>query len=443
MTDYSEKTKKLYDLQFAGIKLGLEQITELLTNLGNPEKSLRFIHVAGTNGKGSVCAILASALKGLGFKVGFYSSPHLVSIRERFRINGKGITKKNFAELIDYTWPVVEKMYTENKKLTFFEVTVSIAALYFAREKCDFVLWETGLGGRLDSTNAVSPIVSVITGIGLDHEEFLGDTEEMIAFEKAGIIKNKVPVFIGKMSSSAFQTIKKIAVERTAPFFSVDEQTLTFSKEIDDFSLTGWHFAKKISDTNTVVDKATDMPYYLPLPGGAQPGNMILSYKVLEFLSIKFNFNLHTALNNIKNLKWYGRIQQLPDGKILDGAHNPQGLNSLVETLQNSFKNKKFTVIFGCLEERNPEKAIQILSHIAEEFIFIPINSSRACFSPKKILDIANNIACNVPCSVAASLKETLNLYIKNDRKVLITGSLYLAGETLLEYFSKEEIINI
>ena len=443
MGEYSDKIKRLYDLQNAGIKMGLDQITSLLNNLGNPEKSLKFIHVAGTNGKGSVCATLASALKGLGYKVGFYSSPHLVSLRERLRINGEGISQKSLVELIDYVWPVVGKMYSEKKQLTFFEVTVSMAALYFAREKCDFVLWETGLGGRLDSTTAVAPIVTAITGIGLDHEKYLGDTEEKIAFEKAGIIKNNIPIFVGKMSDPAFQVIKKVALEKEAPFFSVDEQTLTFSKEIDDFSLTGWHFAKKISDTNTVVDKATDMPYYLPLPGGAQPGNMILSYKVLEFLSIKFNFNLHTALNNIKNLKWYGRIQQLPDGKILDGAHNPQGLNSLVETLQNSFKNKKFTVIFGCLEERNPEKAIQILSHIAEEFIFIPINSSRACFSPKKILDIANNIACNVPCSVAASLKETLNLYIKNDRKVLITGSLYLAGETLLEYFSKEEIINI
>ena len=431
MDDYSDKIKRLYSLQHVGIKMGLEQINILLNYLGNPEKSLNFIHVAGTNGKGSVCSILASALKGLGYKVGFYSSPHLVSLRERFRINGRGISRQDLSELIDSTWPVVERMYLENRKPTFFEVTVLMAALYFAREKCDFVLWETGLGGRLDSTSAVSPIITVITGIGLDHVKYLGDTEEKIAFEKAGIIKKNIPVFVGKMSDSAFQTIKKIAEEKAAPFFTIDEKALSFTKEIDETFLRGWHFFKN------------DSSYYFPLPGDAQPNNMRLAYIVLEFLSKKFSFCLHTALENIKNLKWYGRIQQLPDGKILDGAHNPQSIRLLVETLQASFKNKKFTVIFGCLEERNPGKVISILSEIAEKFVFVPINSSRACFPPEKIFEIAKNIGCPVPCSVLNSLKEALNLYMRDERKVLITGSLYLAGETLLEYYSKEEIINI
>ncbi len=441
MGEYSDKIKRLYDLQNAGIKMGLDQITSLLNNLGNPEKSLKFIHVAGTNGKGSVCATLASALKGLGYKVGFYSSPHLVSLRERLRINGEGISQKSLVELIDYVWPVVGKMYSEKKQLTFFEVTVSMAALYFAREKCDFVLWETGLGGRLDSTTAVAPIVTAITGIGLDHEKYLGDTEEKIAFEKAGIIKNNIPIFVGKMSDPAFQVIKKVALEKEAPFFSVDEKNLSFSQEIDETFLRGWHFSQKISES--IFEKGCGSSYYLPLSGRAQPDNMRLAYMILEFLSIKFNFRLQTALNSIKNLKWYGRIQQLPDGKILDGAHNAQGTSSLVETLQSSFKDKKFTVIFGCLEERNPEKVIPILSQIAEEFVFIPINSSRVCFPPEKIVAIAKNIDCTVPCLVASSLREALNTYANNDKKVLITGSLYLAGETLLEYFTKEQIINI
>jgi len=425
--------------------MGLEQVSILLNNLGNPEKTLNFIHVAGTNGKGSVCAILASALKGLGYKVGFYSSPHLVSLRERFRINGEGISRKNLAELIDYTWPLVERLYSKDIRLTFFEVTVSMAALYFAREKCDFVLWETGLGGRLDSTTVVSPIVTAITGIGLDHEKYLGDTEEKIAFEKAGIIKKNIPVFVGKMSASAFRVIKKVAKEKTAPLFNIDEKILSFRKEVDETSLKGWHFSK-INRKNQVYFKTSEKEnnnnYYLPFPGEAQPDNMRLAHIILEFLSKKFNFSLKTALESIRNLKWYGRIQQLSDGKILDGAHNPQGISSLVKTLQNSFNHQKFTIIFGCLEERNPEKAIPILSQIAKHFIFVPIDSSRPCFLPEKILDIANKIGCITPCSVMSSLKGALEL-TKNKRNILITGSLYLAGEALLDYYSKEEIINI
>jgi dihydrofolate synthase / folylpolyglutamate synthase len=451
MSNYSDKIKRLYNLQHFGIKMGLEQVSILLNNLGNPEKTLNFIHIAGTNGKGSVCAILASALKGLGYKVGFYSSPHLVSLRERFRINGEGVSRKNLAELIDYTWPLVEKLYSEDIKLTFFEVTVSMAALYFAKEKCDFVLWETGLGGRLDSTTAVFPIVTAITGIGLDHEKYLGDTEEKIAFEKAGIIKKSIPVFVGKMSDSAFLVIKKVAKENTAPFFAIDKKRLAFSKEIDETFLWGWHFseADRVHQPDSQsLEKGNGKnrlthSYYLPLPGEAQPNNMRLAYIILDFLSKKFNFSLNTALESIRNLKWHGRIQQLPDGKIIDGAHNPQGIKSLVKTLQSSFNHQKFTVIFGCLEERNPEKAIEILSQIAENFIFVPIDSSRPCFPPEKILDIAKSIDCAIPCSIATSLREALRHFTKDDRKVVITGSLYLAGETLLNYYSKEEIINI
>ena len=412
--------------------MGLEQINTLLNYLDNPEKSLKFIHVAGTNGKGSVCSILATALKGAGYKVGFYSSPHLISLRERFRINGKGISEKELSELVDHTWPAVEKMYSEDNSPTFFEVTVSMAALYFAKKKCDFVLWETGLGGRLDSTNAVSPIITAITGIGLDHEKYLGDTEEKIAVEKAGIIKRKVPVFVGKMSTAALQTVKKVATKKAAPFFVIDEKTLSFKKANNGDLISGGHFFRD------------NKSYYFPLSGDAQRNNMRLAYCMLEFLSNKFSFRLETALENLKNLKWYGRLQQLPDGKILDGAHNSQGITSLVKTLQDSFGREKFVIVFGCLEERNPEKAISILSQIAKRFIFIPINSSRPCLHPKKILETAKNLKTHVPCSALNSLKEALNAEdVRNNKKVLITGSLYLAGETLLEYYSKEEIINI
>ncbi len=435
MNHYKEKLDRLFNLQFVGIKMGLEQIKLLLARLGNPEKTLKFIHIAGTNGKGSVCSTLATALKGNNFKVGFYSSPHLVSIRERFRINGKGISEEELIELIDYIWPTVETMYSENIKLTFFEVTVSIAILYFAKHKCDLVLWETGLGGRLDSTNTVIPIVTAITGIGIDHENFLGNTEEEIAGEKAGIIKENIPVFIGKMSNRAKTVIEEIANKKNAPIYNVDENILTFEEISNNENLGGWQFHETNSDLKE--------NFLLPLSGAAQPDNMKLSYSILKYLADKYHFNLNSALRNIKYLKWYGRVQLLADGKILDGAHNPQGIKSLVKTLKNSYGKQKFTVIFGCLKDKNPAEAIKILSGITSKFVFIPINSPRPCLDPLTIAKIAGEIDKNIKLSTAKSFKEALSLCAKEKQNTLITGSLYLAGEALLEYYNKEEIINI
>ena len=230
MDNYSDALKKLYSLQDVGIKLGLDNIKKLLLNINNPDKNLKFIHVAGTNGKGSVCAIVAKALENVGFKVGFYSSPHLVSLRERLRINGKGISRDKLAGLINDIWPTVDRMYNEDSKLTFFEVTVAMAASYFEQEKCDFVVWETGLGGRLDSTTAVDPIVTAISSIGLDHQAYLGDTLEKIAYEKAGIIKKDIPMFTSKIPEGPLEVIQKVAEERNAPFYPFNEKSITSPK---------------------------------------------------------------------------------------------------------------------------------------------------------------------------------------------------------------------
>ena len=461
---YKDKINRLYGLQNFGIKLGLSQISELLNELDNPHENLKFIHIAGTNGKGSVCSILAESLKGPGFKVGFYSSPHLVSIRERFRINGKGISTDKLSDLIDKVWPTVDAFYSRGIKLTFFEVTVSMAIIYFSQENCDFVLWETGLGGRLDSTNIVTPIITAITGIGLDHEKLLGNSEEKIAFEKGGIIKTDIPIFVGLMSNSAFNVINEIAAVKKAPLFNANDIDLRFSRSNIELgskhsynpakqsnfknSINGWIFSKNTQDTSKVE-------YYLPLSGEVQTKNMKLAYMILEYLSDKYKFNLKVALKNIENLKWYGRAQVLPDGKILDGAHNPQAISELVHNLEDLFPDCRFTVIFACLEERYPEKVIEILSKISKDFIFVPINSSRKCFSPDEVLRITEKLDSEILCTVASSLKEAIETYdlepidkkksslSKQKGKCLITGSFYLAGEALLEYYNEDEIINI
>jgi dihydrofolate synthase / folylpolyglutamate synthase len=437
MNNYSDAVKKLYSLQDVGIKLGLDNIKKLLLNINNPDKNLKFIHVAGTNGKGSVCATVAKALENVGFKVGFYSSPHLVSLRERLRINGKGISRDRLTGLINDIWPTVDKMYNDDDKLTFFEVTVAMAVNYFAQEKCDFVVWETGLGGRLDSTTAVNPIVTAITSIGLDHQAYLGDTLEKIAYEKAGIIKKNIPMFTSKIPDGPLNVIKKVAEDRGAPFYPFNENALTFSRNIES-RLNNWDFC-----VNETIDlKGRENNFVLPLPGFAQPMNMTLAYSIIKYLAKTYSFDLYSALQGIKNLKWHGRIQLLPDGNILDGAHNPQGIEILVSSIKKSYPGRKFSVIFGCLEERNPKQVIMMLSEISDKFIFVPVTSSRKCFEPDDMVKLLKSLQnFNIECKTADSLKNALSMI--NNKKTLITGSLYLAGEALMEYYCEDEVINI
>jgi dihydrofolate synthase / folylpolyglutamate synthase len=434
MDEQSDILNKLYGLQKVGVKLGLERTFKLFELLGNPQKNLKFIHVAGTNGKGSVCATVAKALENVGYKIGFYSSPHLISLRERFRINGKGIRWNELEKLINEIWPTVQEMQKNKEYITFFEVTVALAAKYFEKNKCDFVLWETGLGGRLDSTNIVDPVITAITGIGLDHEAFLGDTEEKIAAEKAGIIKKDIPIFVGDMKQSAFDVICNIATEKGVKLISAmkDIDLSIFRKLNKEKLLPGWEFS---------VDQNSERKYFLPLPGEVQPNNLKLSYSILEYMSEQYSFSLEQALKGIEQLKWPGRIQLLPDGKVLDGAHNPQGIQEFVNTIENCYPNQKFKIIFGCLAERKPDNALKLLSKIAEEFIFVPIDSTRPYFSPEEISDIAKSAAPNIPVRVEKNSESALN-YVNNS-KTAIVGSLYLAGEILKNYYDIDEIVDI
>ena len=418
MEENSKILSKLYGLQKVGIKLGLERTQKLFENLGNPQNNLKFIHIAGTNGKGSVCSTIAKALENTGYKVGFYSSPHLISLRERFRINGKGIGWDELEQIIKDVWPVVKKMLNEQEFVTFFEVTVAVATIYFKKHNCDFVLWETGLGGRLDSTNIVTPIITAITGIGLDHESYLGDTEEKIAMEKAGIIKNNIPVFLGYMRKGPRTVIEQCAKNNNSQIFYAEDCSIDFKRQFHrNDILSGWEF----------IPAKLNKSYFLPLPGEVQPKNLKLAYQILKYLSEQYNFDFDKALTGISNLKWHGRIQLLPDGKVLDGAHNPQGIEEFISTIKKCYPDTKFTIIFGCLKDRNPYNALGALKEIAGKFIFTPLDSIRPCLSPDTIAETAENAAKGIRYEIASNSEQALNL-AKNDKTVIV-GSLYLAGE--------------
>ena len=428
---YQKSVEKLYSLEFLGIKLGLDNIEKLLSLLGNPQEKLKFIHVAGTNGKGSVCAILSKSLESTGFKTGFFSSPHLVSIRERFRFNNSGITREEFSDIIEELWSVIEMLYSEGVRITFFEATVAIALKYFVSKKCDFVVWETGLGGRFDATSIVTPIATVITTIGFDHQIYLGDTLEKIAYEKAGIIKKDVPVFLGDIPKGPLKMIEKVATEKGARCFYFDNKTLELSKAEGE-GLSNLRF----------LDKTRDNYFEVPLHGDYQIHNMRISYSILNYLAEKYDFDMTKALKGLSTIQWHARIQILPDGKILDGAHNIQGIEAFISTIKKSFPVERFTIIFGCMEERNPKTAIIALTEISDKFIFVPIKSPKKCFAPEKIVQLFNeNCDFRTKCIHCKSVREALDM--TKVSKTLIIGSLYLAGEILSEYYEEEDILKI
>ena len=391
------------DLELFGIKLGLEQTQVLFDKLGNPEKKLRFIHVAGTNGKGSVAAMIAAALSAAGFKVGFYSSPHLVDIRERFRVDGQAISIDDLVTQINRIEPVICELRKSNINPTYFEVTTAIAAAYFADQSVDFTVWEVGMGGRFDATNIITPELSVITSIALDHTSYLGDSIADIAREKAGIIKRGRPVFCGLLPKAAEEVVMKFAEEKCSTLYLNDAPR----SEIQDATY--------------------------------QSQNRRLAEKVVHYLSDEFCFNHEAAIKGFDYITWPARMQKLNNGTIIDGAHNPQAGEALVKSLESLYPNRKYSIIFTSLQDKESTKLLKILARIAEEFIFPEFQCSRGATSADELKAVAKSI-CDVNIRIT---EDFLSAYKAAEGSVLITGSLYLAGEALRELVGTDEILNI
>jgi dihydrofolate synthase/folylpolyglutamate synthase len=393
------------NLNMFGIKLGLEKVRLLFKLLDNPHEHLNFIHIAGTNGKGSTAALVSAKLSMQGLKTGLYSSPHLISIRERFRIDGKAVDKDSLLNLCEKITPALDAVKEKTGyPPTFFEVTTALAALYFKLNKVRFAVWETGMGGRLDATNIVSPVISVITSIGLDHTSYLGNTEEEIAYEKAGIIKSKVPVICGDLPESAEKIIRNKAEQMNSRIY---------------FPL------KKYSGNNlSFADK-----------------NKIIADKIIQVLA-EGNLVPEKQPETRKIvLNWPARFQILPGKIIIDGAHNPQGTSALVQMLDAEFPENKFKIIFASFCEKEIPESLKILSRKASEFIFTEAGIGKKTASPQKIAELFSQLNSKIPCSVAedpdAALKKA------GSRNILITGSLYLAGDILKILGLKNKTLNI
>jgi dihydrofolate synthase/folylpolyglutamate synthase len=392
---YAEAVPWLYGMQWHGIKLGLENIARLLAELRVPirgEGAPLFLHVAGTNGKGSVCAMLDSSLRAAGYRSGLFTSPHLVSFRERIRVNGEMISESAAAAILTRTRQLIERW---EQPPTFFEITTALALAHFAASGVQYAVLETGLGGRLDATNIVTPLVSVITAIGLDHQQYLGETIAAVAMEKGGIIKPGVPTVTGPQESDAQCAIMHLAYERDAPFHLV----LTPMKSVE-----------------------------LGLAGSHQRWNGALAVHALEVAGITVPD--HAMVAGLRDVQWPGRFQQIGERLILDGAHNPAAAQRLAQTWREQFGEAKATVILGAMKDKDLRGICAALAPIASAAIAVPIQNERA-LPPQELRRIWTEAAPGIPCTVAANLREALDFAAREAERTLVTGSLFLVGEVL------------
>ena len=406
---YAAAVQFLYELRLFGAKFGLENTFKLAALAGKPQNRLRFIHVAGTNGKGSTCAMLESIYRASGLRTGLFTSPHLVSFRERIQLNRQLISEDEVVRLVEGLQPLL-KQFPAGHHPTFFEVVTVMALRFFAEQKCDLVIWETGLGGRLDATNIVTPLASVITNIAFDHEQWLGDTLGKIAAEKAGIIKPGVPVITTTDEPEALKVIEEAARAQKAPLVMVDGRDAALQRP----------------------DSAARCPY-LSLAGEHQKINAALTLATVEVLQNQIPVTEEQIRAGLASVSWPGRLQ-LVTGKsgqkiLLDGAHNPAGAKALREALEKNFPTAKRTLVLGVLQDKDWRPICETLAPLAARIHTVPVASERSAH-PQELAEACRKINPAAEINVGHSLGEALEKSA-GDGFVVITGSLYLVGEAL------------
>ena len=382
---YSETIRYLYSLRNEGIKFGLDNITRLLAELDNPHEAFLSVHVAGTNGKGSTSAIIASVLHAAGLRVGLFTSPHLISFTERIQINRGEITEHEVVHLAGEIREIVSGI--SNFAPTFFEVVTAMALLYFRRNGTDIAVIETGMGGRLDATNIIVPAVSVITNIGYDHKEFLGDTLAEIAYEKACIIKNTIPVVTSSQGKEAGDVISEKARELHSALYICGKDFASVPKKED---ISGIYF--DYWDDSLVLNDL-----FLPLIGDHQRQNASVAIKAIELLSNKLlNASwAHFIREGLKNVRWPGRLELVHEDPpiLIDGAHNPDAAHALAQALRNLFlrKYENIILVLGIMDDKDIPGVMRPLLPLASEIILTAPSYSRAA-SPEKLADIAASL---------------------------------------------------
>lgn len=402
--------KKLYSMRQFHIKLGLERIENLLDYIGNPHKELKYFHIAGSNGKGSTASFLASILTEANYKIGLYTSPHFVKFNERIRINGKEIED----EFIINFFNSIEK-FIDKEEPTFFEITTAIAFKYFFENKVDYVVLETGLGGRLDATNVVTPLAAIITSICLEHTNILGDTLEKIAFEKAGIIKKGITVLSGYMPAEAENVIRLKAHELKCNYFPFDS------------------FVEKGKDyIDVLLEKRKYHLYKTPLLGYHQLLNCALAVKCLNAtLNIDDAFLINRGIKNVvENSKIQGRYEIISNEPkiIFDSAHNPEGIKIFLdEFVKEYYSFNERSLIFGAMRDKDIAMMLKLLTPFFDNIYVTSIENERAA-TIEEIQSIAKQNGIRV-IPLMFTEEFIKNFYAEGKGKCLVVlGSMYLIG---------------
>ena len=422
-----ERIERIYARRTFGIKPGLETTLALLERLGHPERGLGVVHIAGTNGKGSVSSLVASVLKTAGFKTGLYTSPHLVKLNERFKIDGADIPDGALEALL----AEVEDAATGVEKdggpaPTFFECMTALGLLWFSRQGVHIAAIETGMGGRLDATNVLRPLVSVITRIGLDHTEYLGDTFEKIALEKAGIVKPGVPVVCGAMPDEALAAVAQTAKARGSRLVRADE-AVSVRRISGDLHVQKLVVASAAEDYGTVP---------IALAASYQLENVATAVAAIEALgdALTFEFGRKTVVKGLAAAEWPGRFQCIggaPD-TLIDGAHNPDGAAALVRALRDAGCGRRLRFVVGQCADKDSEGFFRTVAPVCGRVWTVPLRNPRAA-EPGALAAIARRHGLVAePCaSLAEGLAAAKADALASGEPVVVCGSLFLVGEVL------------
>jgi len=422
---YRELINELYSRRTKGIKIGLDRVQSVLEKLGNPHKSFKAVHISGTNGKGSVSNILYRLFRAHGLNAGLFTSPHLTRFTERIVVNDREILEDEIIALI-------EKIKPFGQELTFFEYVTVMAFLYFKEAEVEYAVLETGMGGRLDATNVVIPEVSVITSIGLDHEEFLGNDIKSIAWEKAGIIKKGIPVVTSKQTSEAEEVIRKKAEEADSKIFIYGKD---FSAQLKSMTLDGITFTFQPSAFSL------SSAFSLPLTGFHQLENVAVAMQA--FMIAYPHWDENHIKEGLKNVKMPGRLEIVSREPlvVLDIAHNPHAANALISSLKK-LTDKKPVVVFGIMSDKDVQGFIKCFENYAYKIIFTSPNYERA-LQYEELSKRLNGFSKYIDSAKEPekAFKEGLSLCKKNpDIYLLCTGSAYLIGE--IKDFLGEKVLH-
>ena len=422
-TDYERQSRLRYNVT----TFNLDRMIAFLKRIGNPHKKTETVHIAGTKGKGSTATMLARMMEANGYRVGLYTSPHVTTLHERIAINSKMITDREMLSLINRVYAAVEKMAVADDAPTFFEIMTALAFMHFADKEVDIAIIETGLGGRLDSTNVIKPSVVGITSISIDHQNLLGDDIHSIAREKAGVIKKGIPVITVPQDPLAMRALRRQANSVKAPL-RVTGHDIDFSYRFESSREEGPH-------TRICVTTPTSKFEHLrvPLPGEHQAINCGLALAMLDRLKVQgYEIDDDKAIRGLKKVSMIGRMEIICDDPrtIVDTAHNAASIRALIQAIGQHVPYDSMVMIFGCNGDKDIDGMLDQLRYGADKVIFTRSNSPKAVY-PQDLAERYTEM-CGKMCQTALTIREALRIAhsaVSREDLICITGSFYLVGQ--------------